>query len=155
MPQFPQLTQDSALAYAQLTDLIAQPDRPEVDLVIPDWTHDGQPLKLRVQGLSLVDQDMVYRAERLVIHKRGTSLPDDTDYPTFAAETLQRMILVPRLDALAARALVATRNPWLIRQLVDLGWGLADKTLSEIEAILATLTQPPPPDAPPTEPPAG
>ena len=89
--------------YGTIHDALGQADRAEVDVLIPDWQRaDGTPLKWRIRSLSLVDQDAIHRAERLAIHRRSTVLPDDTDYPVFAAETIRRCMVVPSLDDISA-----------------------------------------------------
>ncbi len=131
--------------YGTIHDALGQADRAEVDVLIPDWQRaDGTPLKWRIRSLSLVDQDAIHRAERLAIHRRNTVLPDDTDYPVFAAETIRRCMVVPSLDDISAKTLIMQSNPAIMRQLVDLVWGLSDKTMAEIEVLLVTLTTAPP-----------
>lgn len=152
MAQLPRyVPRDPASSYATAQALLAQPDRAEVDMIVPDWLHEGHPLRIRVRGLGLVDQDAIYRAERLAVRTLAEHTPEDTHYPVFAAQTLKRFFVIPRLDEITAMTLVDQGNPAILRALVDLAWGMADRTQADIEVILATLTDPTPESTPPVE----
>ncbi len=141
MAQLPQFAPSDAVAsYATAQELLAQADRAEVDLLIPDWTRQGRPLRIRIRSLGLVDQDAIHRAERLAAAKQRPQDDQDTAYPVFAAQTLKRSIVIPALDELTAMTLVDQANPAILRALVDLAWGISDRTQAEIEVILASLT---------------
>ena len=128
MAQLISFAPPTVTTYGTIHDALGQADRAEVDVLIPDWQRaDGTPLKWRIRSLSLVDQDAIHRAERLAIHRRSTVLPD-----------------VPSLDDISAKTLIMQSNPAIMRQLVDLVWGLSDKTMAEIEVLLVTLTTAPP-----------
>jgi hypothetical protein len=149
----PQWATDPAAVYATFQDVLALSDRPEADITIPGWTRpDGTPLKWRVRALSLESEDAIHRAERKAVAARaktdGTDLDGDTDYPTLACETLRRFLVVPQLTVQEAQAF-RQRNPSIVRQLVDLAWGLTELDQEAINAMVARLTQPAPaaPDA--------
>lgn len=144
----PQFTADPQAVYATFQDILALADRPEADIVVPGWTRpDGTPLKWRVRALSLESEDAIHRAERTAAAARakadGSGLDGDTEYPTLACETLRRFLVVPQLTVQESQAF-RQRNPAIVRQLVDLAWGLTELDQEAIHAMVARLTQPAP-----------
>ncbi len=100
--------------YASASDLIAQDDLPTATLQIARWHKNGKPLKIRVRGLSLLDQ--------LDIDKIA-GVGEKRDWPKWYVEILSSGIQVPTLDKEQARAMLR-RNPAVIGELADFIWSL-------------------------------
>jgi hypothetical protein len=130
----------SADPYATSADIQAIQDIPEIDVTITRWTASGRPLKLRIRGLDLPDQDAIQQAALVKNAKTGLW---EQSRVLFCVETLQRIIRVPAIDKGMAQTMLR-KNPLVINALVDLGWSLSAFTDDELEKAAYDLL---PPDA--------
>jgi hypothetical protein len=119
-------------------------DMPQKDAYITRWFASGRVLKLRIRGPSLDEQDAIRQAALLKNKKTGEW---QEHKPTFCAETLQRCVVMPQLDAGQAAAM-RKKNPVIIGALVDVIWALPVFSDDELEKLALDLAPPADPDAP-------
>lgn len=131
-----QLIGPNADPYASVDDLIAVDDMVQADITVRRWGE--KPLKLRVRGPSLDEQDAIHQAALMKNPKTGEW---EEHRPTFCAETLQRCVIMPQLDVGQSK-MMRKKNPVIINAITDIIWVLPTLGPDDLEKLALDLAPP-------------
>lgn len=131
--------------YLTFEELLAIPDRVEVDVKIPFWRN----ARVRVRALGLEEQEAILRKARVVAAQHAKASGDPAgygstaqDWQTYILESLREGVIMPALDD-AKVYLLKKRNPRAMEMLVELIWSLSAFSQDNINALVEDLTPAP------------
>jgi hypothetical protein len=129
--------------YPSVADLLRMDDLAACDIAVPNWTLGGRRVVVRVQALSLRDQEAVLRASRLAAAKLAKETndpsPPEQDIETYLIETWARGVVAPRFDREQAQGL-RSRNGRAIEAVATFIWAISALDQSTIERYVTELT---------------
>jgi len=125
--------------YATIADILECDDLPQATIRVPQWKRRGQPVAIRVRGLSLVQRDKVANESR---RADGT-----VDSVAQIEATLREGVLVPKFD-LATASRLRQKNPVALEQIANFILALSALDQDFIDATVQSLSGAAPAPAP-------